>query len=215
MDPLLYKPAPKWYNKPVSQKEECFLKMDCRKAVKLFTSTFFLSAFTFGGGFVIVPLMKRKFCDELHWIEEKEILDLTALAQSSPGPIAVNAAVLIGFRIGGVAGALLSMLGTVLPPLIIISVIAGMYAAFRDNRLVSACLKGMQAGVAAVIADVVLGMGGKIVQKKDALSILLMIAAFIATWFFGINVALIILFCGLLSAVRTLLSVRKEANKNA
>ena len=69
---------------------------------KLFTSTFYLSAFTFGGGYVIIPLMKKKFADDLHWIEEKEMLDLTAIAQSAPGPIAVNAAILIGYRIAGV-----------------------------------------------------------------------------------------------------------------
>ena len=191
------------------------MKRDWRLYLKLFSSTFFLSAFTFGGGFVIVPLMKRKFVDELHWIEEKEILDLTAIAQSSPGPIAVNAAILIGHRIGGVIGALTSILGTVLPPLIIISVISTAYAAFRDNEIVSACLRGMQSGVAAVIADVVLGMGGKIVRSRSVFQIVLMIAAFLATWVFGVNVALIILACGLLSAAVTLIKERKERENHA
>lgn len=191
------------------------MKRDGKLYWTLFSSTFFLSAFTFGGGYVIVPLMKKKFCDQLHWIEEKEVLDLTAIAQSSPGPIAVNAAILIGHRIGGMAGALLSVLGAVLPPLIIITVISSAYAAFRDNRIVSACLKGMQSGVAAVIADVVIGMGGKIVHAKSVFQILLMIAAFIATWVFGVNVALIILFCGVLSAAMTLIKARKERDGHA
>lgn len=191
------------------------MKRDAKLYCTLFSSTFFLSAFTFGGGYVIVPLMKKKFCDELKWIEEKEILDLTAIAQSSPGPIAVNAAILIGHRIGGMAGALLSVLGAVLPPLIIISIISSVYAAFRDNQIVSACLKGMQSGVAAVIADVVIGMGGKIVKAKSVFQILLMIAAFIATWVFGVNVALIILFCGVLSAAMTLIKVRRERDRHA
>ena len=191
------------------------LKKDIRTLWTLFSSTFFLSAFTFGGGYVIVPLMKKKFCDQLHWIEEKEILDLTAIAQSSPGPIAVNAAILIGHRIGGFPGALVAILGTVIPPLLIITVISSAYAAFRDNAIVSACLKGMQSGVAAVIMDIVLGMGGKIAKTRSILSIALMIAAFIATWFFGWNVALIILACGALSAVRTLLISRKEGKKHA
>ena len=181
----------------------------------LFSSTFFLSAFTFGGGYVIVPLMKKKFADELHWIEEREILDLTAIAQSSPGPIAVNAAILIGHRIGGYPGALLSVLGAVLPPLIIITLISSAYAAFRDNAIVSACLKGMQSGVAAVITDVVLGLGGKVVRSKSAFQIALMIGAFVSTWFFGVNVALIILFCGLLSACHTLIKARKERETDA
>ena len=191
------------------------MKRDLKLYWALFSSTFFLSAFTFGGGFVIVPLMKKKFSDELHWIGEKEILDLTAIAQSSPGPIAVNAAILIGHRIGGMAGALVSILGTVLPPLIIISAVASAYAAFRDNAIVGACLKGMQSGVAAVIADVVVGLGSKIVKSRSLFQTVLMIAAFLATWVFGVNVALIILACGVLSAVVTLAKERKERDRHA
>lgn len=191
------------------------MKRDFKLYRTLFSSTFFLSAFTFGGGFVIVPLMKKKFSDELHWIEEKEILDLTAIAQSSPGPIAVNAAALIGHRLGGLPGALISILAAILPPLIIISVIASAYAAFRDNAIVGACLKGMQSGVAAVIADVVAGLGSKIVRSRSLFQIGLMIAAFLATWVFGVNVALIILACGALSAVITLWNERKERDRHA
>lgn len=191
------------------------MKRDFKLYWTLFSSTFFLSAFTFGGGFVIVPLMKKKFSDELHWIEEKEILDLTAIAQSSPGPIAVNAAILIGHRIGGMPGAVLSVLGAVLPPLIIITLISSAYAAFRDNRIVSACLKGMQSGVAAVIADVVFGLGMKIVKTKSIFQLSLMIGAFLATWVFGVNVALIILACGVLSAAYTLRKARKEDGEHA
>ena len=122
---------------------------------KLFTSTFYLSAFTFGGGYVIIPLMKKKFVDDLQWIEKDEMLNFAAIAQSSPGAVAVNAAILLGYRIAGIPGALVTILGTVLPPLLILSVISFFYAAFRDNAVVNAVLKGMQAGVTAVIADVV------------------------------------------------------------
>ena len=88
------------------------MKKDAKLYLKLFTSTFYLSAFTFGGGYVIIPLMKKKFADDLHWIEEKEMLDLTAIAQSSPGPIAVNAAILIGYRLAGKLGTLVTIIGT-------------------------------------------------------------------------------------------------------
>lgn len=132
----------------------------------LFASTFMLSAVTFGGGYVIVPLLKRKFVDELHWIDEQEMLDMVAIAQSSPGPLAVNASIIIGYRMAGVPGALLTALGTVLPPLVIISVISAFYAAFRDNRIVSLVLKGMQAGVAAVIASVVITMATGVLRQN-------------------------------------------------
>ena len=103
------------------------MKKNPKLYLKLFTSTFYLSAFTFGGGYVIVPLMKKKFADDLHWIEEKEMIDLAAIAQSAPGPIAVNAAILVGYRIAGVLGALTTIIGTVLPPFVILAVISLFY----------------------------------------------------------------------------------------
>ena len=95
------------------------MKKDFAFYRKLFCSTFYLSAFTFGGGYVIIPLMRKKFVEQYHWIEEEEMLDLTAIAQSSPGAIAVNASILIGYRLAGLFGALVTVLGTVLPPLIL------------------------------------------------------------------------------------------------
>lgn len=169
----------------------------------LFTSTFRLSACTFGGGFVIVPLLKKKFADELGWVDENEIMDLTAIAQSSPGAIAVNASILIGYHVGGVAGALISVIGTVLPPMIIISVISLFYQAFRDSLIVSRVMTGMLAGVAAVITDVVLRMAGNILKEKKPLPVIMLIASFIAVRFFSINVITLILICGSIGAADT------------
>lgn len=177
---------------------------------KLFLSTFYLSAFTFGGGYVIIPLMKKKFVDQFKWIEEREMLDIAAIAQSSPGAIAVNASILIGYRLAGFLGACITILGTVLPPMITLSVISLFYTAFRDSAAVSAVLNGMQAAVAAVIVDVVISMGVGIVKSKSILSIFIMAAAFIATYFFEINIILIILVCGILGALSTLVQQRKK-----
>lgn len=113
---------------------------------KLFVSTLYLSAFTFGGGYVIVTLMKEKFVDELHWIEEDEMLDLIAIAQSAPGAIAVNGAIVVGYKLAGLPGALVAIAATILPPFVIISAISFFYALFRDNFVVSRLLTGMQAG---------------------------------------------------------------------
>jgi len=177
--------------------------------IKLFTSTFYLSAFTFGGGYVIISLMKKKFVDDLQWIEEDEMLNLTAIAQSSPGPVAVNAAILLGYHVAGPLGALATILGTILPPFIILSVISVFYAAFRDNIVVNAVLKGMQAGVAAVIADVVLKLGSNVFKEKDIVSVIIMIGSFILSFLFGINVMYIILVCGCIGAVKALFQVKK------
>lgn len=97
---------------------------------QLFKATFLLSAFTFGGGFVIVSLMKKKFVEELKWLDESEMLDITAIAQSSPGPIPINASVILGYRMCGIPGSLIAILGTALPPMIIISVISYFYVQF-------------------------------------------------------------------------------------
>ena len=154
---------------------------------KLFFSTLYISTFTFGGGFVIITFMKKKFVDELHWIDENEMLDLAALAQSSPGAIAVNAAILVGWRMAGFAGMLIAIIGTILPPMTILS------AAFASNVYVALVLKGMQAGVAAVILDVVCELGFKVLKERSAVHLLIMAAAFAATFFWSVNVIFIIL----------------------
>lgn len=177
---------------------------------QLFLSTLYISAFTFGGGFVIVTFMKKKFVDELHWIDEDEMLDLTAIAQSSPGSIAVNAAILVGWRIGGAMGIAIAVLGTLLPPMLTLSIISFFYAAFASNRYVALTLRGMQAGVAAVILDVVCGLGSKVVKEHSVLSIALMLCAFAATFFFRINVVFILLAAALVGAVKLLVIRLKE-----
>lgn len=177
------------------------MKKDLKFYLKLFSSTFFLSAFTFGGGYVIIPLMRKKFVNEYKWIEEKEMLDLTAIAQASPGAIAVNAAILVGYRLAGLLGAMITILGTVLPPLIILSIISVAYTAFRDSLIVQYVLRGMQAGVAAVIIDVVITMMIDIFKDKKVLPVFIMIGAFIATFVFRISVIIIILVCGVVGAV--------------
>lgn len=181
---------------------------------KLFWSTFQLSACTFGGGFVIVPLMRKKFVEELGWIDDDEMMDITAIAQSSPGAIAVNASILLGYQMAGVPGALTTVLGTVLPPMIILSVISLFYAAFRANPYVNLVMKGMQAGVAAVICDVVLTMGKQVLSGRRILSAVMLASAFAAVWWFDVNVILIILVCGAVGALDVLLRQKKrEAGK--
>lgn len=166
----------------------------------LFLSTFSLSAFTIGGGYVIVPLMRKKFVEELKWIDEEEMLNLVAISQSAPGPIAVNASIMVGYRLAGVLGALITTVGTVLPPLIIITVIAKFYTAFKENRIVNALLLGMRAGVAAVIIDVIIKMAKDIIRSKNNISITIMIVALIAAVIFDINAALIIILSGAFGA---------------
>lgn len=187
-----------------------FMKTKKEVLMKLFFSTLYLSAFTFGGGYVIVTLMKKKFVDEYHWIEENEMLDLVAIAQSSPGAIAVNGAIVVGYKLAGMAGAVTAIIATIIPPFVIISLISVFYNAFRTNFLVSQMLAGMQAGVGAVIAAVVFEMGAGVVHGKNPVSMAIMVLVFLAACVLGINVVYIVIVCGLFGLARTLVQRGRE-----
>ena len=176
----------------------------------LFWSTFQLSACTFGGGFVIVPLMRKKFVSELGWIGEEEMMDLIAIAQSSPGAIAVNAAVMLGYRVAGVLGALICVAGTVLPPMGIISAVSVFYAQFRESPLVDAAMSGMLVGVAAVITDVVITMICGVCKQRRILPVAVMLAAFAAVHMLHISMIAVIPACGVIGACDTLCRARRR-----
>lgn len=170
-------------------------KIDFKLLRQLFWSMFTLSACTFGGGFVIVSLMKKKVVEERHWLEEDEMLDVTAIAQSSPGPIPVNASVILGYRLHGVIGSLTAVAGTILPPMILLSLIAVFYDQFRSNRIINIALTVMRAGVAAVICDVVINLAKNVIGTKRVLYIALMIITFIMGYFLKVSAMVIILCC--------------------
>ena len=157
-----------------------------KKLLRLFIETFYLSAFTFGGGYMIVSLMKKKFVNEYHWIEEDEMLDL----------VAVNGAIVVGYKLAGISGVIVSVFGAVLPPFLIISVVSVFYEIFRDNRIVAAMLSGMQTGVGAVIISVVYEMAKGQSKKENRIELaIIMVVAFMASYVFNISVIYIILAC--------------------
>ena len=176
----------------------------------LFLSTFTISAFTFGGGYVIVPLMNKKFVEKLKWVEEKEMLDFVAIAQASPGPIAVNTSILVGYRLAGVFGAFIAVLGTVLPIFVIVSVVFLLYAKFRSNPVVNAAMLGMRIGIAAVLIDVVITMAKSIIKEKSVLSVAIMILAFIAAYFFKVSILLILLVCAVIGGCTALYKAKRK-----
>ncbi len=159
----------------------------------LFSGMFYISAFTFGGGFVIATFVKKKFSDELGWIDESEMLDLIALAQSAPGAIAVNVAILVGWKVFGVIGMIASVLGTILPPMIILTAVSFIYNLIADNMYVAMVLKGMQAGVAAIILSVSIDLAVKVMKEKSILYDALIVAAFVLSFFFKVNVVFLII----------------------
>ena len=167
-----------------------------KKLLRLFIETLYLSAFTFGGGYMIVSLMQKKFVNEYHWIEEDEMLDLVAIAQSAPGAIAVNGAIVVGYKVAGISGVIVSVFGAVLPPFLIISVVSVFYEIFRDNGIVAAMLSGMQTGVGAVIISVVYEMAKGQSKKENRIELaIIMVVAFMASYVFDISVIYIIFAC--------------------
>lgn len=164
-----------------------------QKLFKLFINTLTLSAFTFGGGYVILSLMESTFVKKLGWINKEEMLDMTAIAQSSPGAVAINASISVGYKLFGFVGALVASLGTVIPPLVIISVISYFYNAFISNKYIALVLKGMQAGVGALIINVVIDMTREVILGKGILIYGIFFISFILNVFLGVNIIYIIL----------------------
>lgn len=181
--------------------------------LKIFFSTLYLSTFTFGGGYVIVSLMKTKFVDQLHWIDENEMMDLIAIAQSSPGAVAVNGAIVVGYKLAGLPGVGVAVLGAIIPPFVILSIISGIYTAFQQNQAVQTVLSGMRAGVSAVIVSVVWDMGSTVVSTKSILAIFIMIVAFILNYFCNVNVVYIIAVCIIFAVIKAIITARRDMKK--
>lgn len=169
-----------------------------------------ISAFTFGGGYVIVPLMKKKFVEELKWLEEEETIDFIAIAQTSPGAIAVNASILLGYRIAGLLGAVITIFGTIIPPMVSIAIISVFYEQFKSSPGISAVLDMMRAGVSALIISVVADMGVAVAKTKDVLSIIIMVAVFVAVYFLKLNIIFIIIACGVIGVIKTFVLIKRS-----
>ena len=176
----------------------------------LFTSMLTISAFTFGGGAVIIPLMRKKMVEELGWLTEEEMLDVIAIAQSSPGAVSVNVAAQIGYRTAGISGMMTSAFATVLPPFVWLTLISLFYDSFRTSPVVDAILRSMQPVVAAVILCAAIDMFRPIRQKKKSSSWVLFAAA-LALGMYGVNVIVVLLCGGVIGAVISVMGGKRHA----
>lgn len=118
---------------------------------ELFRSFFKIGMFTFGGGYAMVPLIEAEVIERRRWLAQNEFLDLLTLAQSSPGPIAINTSVFIGYKVRGLKGAVAASLGATLPSFLIILIVAIFFAGIRHNPVIDAAFKGMRPAVVALI----------------------------------------------------------------
>ncbi|WP_293986120.1 chromate transporter [uncultured Megasphaera sp.] len=184
--------------KATPQHDLVMTKRDAHFFWTLFKSTFIISAFTVGGGFVIIPLLKAKYVDEYHWISDKDTLDMVAIAQSMPGVIAVNSAVILGYRMAGVLGTIVALVATVLPCLITLTIISYCYDFFIQNAYIKMILRGMQCGATALIVNVGIDLLLKQGKKKLLLPLAIIVATFIANLVFDVNIMALIIIDGII-----------------
>lgn len=168
----------------------------------LFGINLFISTFTFGGGYVVVPMIRKYFVSKKKLFNEETLIDMAAIAQSTPGAIAINLSALAGYQVAGIIGVVISSIAAVIPPITILAFVSTWYSTFITNSIIAAVLKGMQAGVAAVIVDLVVDMTNMIIEKKSLLLTMMIPITFIASFIFKINVAVILVGCCFLCITR-------------
>ncbi len=181
-----------------------------KRILGLFSAFFKIGLFTFGGGYAMIPLIQKETVESRAWITDDDILEILAIAESTPGPIAINSATFVGYRVAGFWGAFFATLGMVLPSFCIILLISFILTEFEDNRYVKAAFFGIRAGVLALIAKALWTMYKK--APKGLVSYLLMALAFAVVAFLKINVLYVILACAAVGLI-TALVARKKVGK--
>ena len=178
-----------------------------KTAGELFLTFMKIGGFTFGGGYAMIPLIQKEAVETKHWITEEDILEITAIAESTPGPVAINSATFIGYRLLGVPGAAAATLGVVLPSFVVILLISFVLRRFWDQRPVRYAFFGIRAGVLALIAKALITMYRKC--PKGAVSYIVMFGAFAAAAFLKVPVVLIIICCAVFGIVTSALGRRR------
>ena len=158
----------------------------------LFKANIIISCLAVGGGYMIIPLVRKQFIEQAKAFDEDELWEMYAIAQSAPGAIAINLSAITGFKMAGISGAVISCIAAVLPPLLIIAAVAACYQQLIHNHTINAALKGMIAAIAAIIIDVVYAMGKNVARAKEALGLFTAAAVFLAAFVFNINAILLI-----------------------
>lgn len=182
--------------------------MEWNRIKQLFGTFLKIGAFSFGGGYAMIPLIEREIVEKKHWISQEEMLEVVAIAESTPGPIAINAATFVGYRTAGFWGSLAATLGVSLPSFIIIFVISYVLRAFENVQAVQYAFSGVRVGVVVLIGQALISMYKQ--SPKDVLSYGIMIGAFLLTQFTRINVIYVILLCALAGLAGTAWTKRGE-----
>ena len=185
------------------------LETKWKKVWKLFAAFFKIGAFTFGGGYAMIPLIQKEAVDKNGWVTEDDILEIIAIAESTPGPIAINAATFVGYRSAGFWGSFCATLGTVLPSFLIITAISYILQEFQDFKPVQYAFYGIRAGVLALIIKALWNMYKKC--PKNPVSYFVMAMAFVLAAVLDVSMIVVILCCGAVGLISSLLAGRRQA----
>ena len=175
--------------------------------LSLFLTFMKIGAFTFGGGYAMIPLIQREVVEEKKWINESELMDMIAIAESTPGPIAINSATFVGHHVGGFRGAFCATLGVILPSFAIIAAISYVLQQFEALRAVKYAFLGIRAGVLALILKAFWNMARQI--PKKAISCCIAAAAFVLATLLKLNVLIVILLCAAAGLIASLAAERR------
>lgn len=167
-----------------------------------------IGTFTFGGGYAMIPLIQKEAAEKRKWISDEDILEIVAIAESTPGPIAVNSATFVGYRVCGFWGAFFSTFGVVLPSFLIILGISFVLKQFENIRAVQYAFAGIRAGVLALIIKALISMYRQC--PKQLFSYLIMGAAFLCVAFLNVNVLYVIIVCAGTGLVVSAVTARRE-----
>ena len=178
-----------------------------KKALQLFVTFFKIGAFTFGGGYAMIPLIQREVVEEKKWITDDDILEIIAISESTPGPIAINSATFIGYRICGFWGSFFATLGVVLPSFVIILLISFVLKEFQDLKAVQYAFEGIRAGVLALLIKALVGMYKK--SPKNLVSYIVIVASFLVSAFVDISVLWVIIGCAVFGLVTSMYANRR------
>ena len=182
-----------------------------KRLITLFITFFKIGAFTFGGGYAMIPLIQRETVEKHKWITEDDILDIIAIAESTPGPIAINSATFVGYKTAGFLGAVMATLGVVLPSFCIILVISYVLREFREIKAVQYAFEGIRAGVLALLIKALVSMYKK--APKGLAAYIVMGASFILTAFLNVNFLFVIVGCAVFGLITSIMASKKEGNK--
>ena len=166
---------------------------------KVFSTFLKIGAFTFGGGYAMIPLIQKEAVEKHGWVTDDDILEIIAIAESTPGPIAINSATFVGYRTCGVLGSVCATLGVVLPSFFIIFAISFVLRQFQELKAVQYAFHGIRAGVLALLCKALWGMYKK--NKKNWVSYIIMAGSFLLTGLLDVSVLPVLLGCAIFGLV--------------